>query len=223
MPHPSRYFQLPKTSTEEMMREWMARQMEANERMNNQVVELENRINQGLRNRQTIIKNLERQLEFLEKKFFRIESFPHTTNTKPRHESFYKPPSIRNENDKGDVTAIEEDAINPIPTMPNPNLIKYNSPFLKNSTVHIPYTNAKTFADDVLLNNVGDKELKSIDDVGNGVLTKKEIKKDKMGMLKEHNKEWKLNEKVVAHNEEVYHYQLHPTEIPNLNHIIKES
>ncbi|GJZ01281.1 hypothetical protein Tco_0519242 [Tanacetum coccineum] len=177
MPHPSRYFKLPKTSTEEMMREWMARQMEANERMNNQVVELENRINQGLRNRQTIIKNLERQLEFLEKKFFRIESFPHTTNTKPRHEFVYKPPSIRNENDKGDVKFIEEDAIKPIPTMPNPSLINSNSPnvppFLKDSTVNIPYTNAKTFADDVLLNHVGDKELNSIDGVGYEVLTKK--------------------------------------------------
>ncbi|GJS53047.1 hypothetical protein Tco_0626409 [Tanacetum coccineum] len=59
MPHPSRYFELPKTSTEEMMREWMARKTEANERMKNKVVELENQINQGLRNRQAIIKNLE--------------------------------------------------------------------------------------------------------------------------------------------------------------------
>ncbi|GJZ68814.1 hypothetical protein Tco_0632364 [Tanacetum coccineum] len=188
----------------------------------NYVVELERQIDQGLRNRLAIIENLERQFEYLVK-ILQTESLPRTIDSKTRHEFVYKPPSIRNENDKGDVAAIEEDAINPIPTMPNPNLIKYNSPFLKNSTVHIPYTNAKTFADDVLLNNVGDKELKSIDDVGNGVLTKKEIKKDKMGMLKEHNKEWKLNEKVVPHNEEVYHYQLHPTEIPHLNHIIKES
>ncbi|GKD87914.1 hypothetical protein Tco_1359068 [Tanacetum coccineum] len=133
------------------------------------------------------------------------------------YESVYKPPSIRNENDKGDVAAIEEDAIKPIPTMSNPSLIKYNSPFLKNSTMHILYTNAKTFVDDVLLNNVGDKELKSIDDVGNGVLTKKEIMKDDKGMPKEPNKEWKLNEKVVPYNENVYHYQWHPTEIPHLN------
>ncbi|GJY63635.1 hypothetical protein Tco_0465095 [Tanacetum coccineum] len=40
-----------------------------------------------------------------------------------------------------------------------------------NCTVHIPYMNAKTFADDVLLNNVGDKELKSIDSVGTGKIT----------------------------------------------------
>nr|GEY52701.1 hypothetical protein [Tanacetum cinerariifolium] len=33
MPHPSRYFKIPKTSSEEMMRKWMASQMEANEHM----------------------------------------------------------------------------------------------------------------------------------------------------------------------------------------------
>ncbi|GJY48801.1 reverse transcriptase domain-containing protein [Tanacetum coccineum] len=41
IPHPSRYFELSKTSPEEMMREWMTRQIEANERMKDQVVELE--------------------------------------------------------------------------------------------------------------------------------------------------------------------------------------
>ncbi|GKD60454.1 hypothetical protein Tco_1297963 [Tanacetum coccineum] len=86
---------------EEMMREWMTRQMEANERMKNQ----------------------------------------------------------------GDVKAIEEDEIKPIPIEPNPSPINSNSltvsPSLKDFTVHIPYTNAKTFKDDVLLNYVGDKELKS--------------------------------------------------------------
>ncbi|GJT79152.1 hypothetical protein Tco_1053494 [Tanacetum coccineum] len=41
-------------------------------------------------------------------------------------------------------------------------------------TAHIPYTNVKMFADDVLLNHVGDKELKSFDRVGNSLLTKKE-------------------------------------------------
>nr|GEZ61187.1 hypothetical protein [Tanacetum cinerariifolium] len=60
--------------------------------------------------------------------------------------------------------------------------------------MHIPYTNAKTFADDVLPNHVGDKELKSF----NGVrIRRKNIKKDEKGVPKEHNKEWKLNEKVV--------------------------
>ncbi|GJY36578.1 reverse transcriptase domain-containing protein [Tanacetum coccineum] len=36
MPRPSRYFEFTETSTEEMMREWMASQTEANERMKNQ-------------------------------------------------------------------------------------------------------------------------------------------------------------------------------------------
>ncbi|GKA18766.1 hypothetical protein Tco_0698681 [Tanacetum coccineum] len=108
--------------------------------------------------------------------------------------------------------------------MPNPNLINSNSPtvspYLKDCTVHIPYTNAKTFADDVLPNHVGDKELKSIDGVGTGRMTKKE-KKKYMGLPKEPNKEWKLNDKAVPHN--VYHYLWHPTEILHLNCIIKES
>nr|GEV11218.1 hypothetical protein [Tanacetum cinerariifolium] len=41
----------------------------------------------------------------------------------------------------------------------------------------------------VMPNHVGDKELKYVDGVRNGVLTKNEIKKDEMGMPKEHNKE----------------------------------
>nr|GEV31136.1 hypothetical protein [Tanacetum cinerariifolium] len=131
MPHPSRYFKLPKTLTGEMMREWMAMKTKANKRMKNQPP----------------------------------KSLPHTTSTKPRHEFVYKPPFVRNKNDKGDVKDIEEDVIKPIPTIPNPNLINSNSltvpPFHEDCTVHIPYTNAKTFADDVLSNHVGDKELKS--------------------------------------------------------------
>nr|GEX21204.1 hypothetical protein [Tanacetum cinerariifolium] len=87
-----------------------------------------------------------------------------------------------NENDKGDV------AIEPIPTIPNPSLIKSNSPtvspFLKDCTMRIPYTNAKTFASDVSMNNVGDKELKSID----GVVIRQMTKKDDMGFPKEPNK-----------------------------------
>ncbi|GJT77494.1 hypothetical protein Tco_1044219 [Tanacetum coccineum] len=42
----------------------------------------------------------------------------------------------------------------------------------------------------------GDEELKSIGGVGNGLLTKKEIKKNDRGVSKEPNKERKLNEKV---------------------------
>ncbi|GJU87195.1 hypothetical protein Tco_1294741 [Tanacetum coccineum] len=193
-------------------------------RMKNQMVELENQINQGLRNRQAIIENLKRQFKYLEK-IQHSKSLPHTINMKPRHEFVYKPPSIRNENDKGDAEFIEEDVTKPIPTMPNPNLINSNSPsvspFLKDCTVHIPYTNAKTFADNVLSNHVGNKELKSYDGVGTGRMIKKE--KDEEGMPKEPNKEWKLNEKVVPHNKEVYHHQWHPTEIPHLNRIVKES
>ncbi|GJU70766.1 hypothetical protein Tco_1262171 [Tanacetum coccineum] len=133
-----------------MMKEWMARQMEANKRMKNEVVELENRINQGLWNRHAIIENLERQFTYLEK------------------------------------------------------------------TQH-----SKSLPHDVLPNHVGDKEFKLIDGVGIGRMPK--IKKDEMGMPKEPNKEWKLNEKEVPHNEEVYHYIWHLTKIPHLNRIIKES
>ncbi|GKB02746.1 hypothetical protein Tco_0830835, partial [Tanacetum coccineum] len=85
----------------------------------------------------------------------------------------------------------EENEIKPIPTMPNPNPIKSDSPivspFLKDCTVHIPYTNTKTFVDNVLPNHVGDEEFKSIG--GIGMLTKKKIKKDDIGMPKELNKE----------------------------------
>ncbi|GJW89745.1 reverse transcriptase domain-containing protein [Tanacetum coccineum] len=59
----------------------------------------------------------------------------------------------------------------------------------KDSTMHIPYMNAKTFAYDVLPNHVDDKELKSMDDVENGSLIKKEIKKDANGVPKELKKE----------------------------------
>ncbi|GKA59230.1 hypothetical protein Tco_0962074 [Tanacetum coccineum] len=125
MPHPSQYFKTPEASTEEMIREWMARQMEVNERMKNQVVELESRINQGLK----------------------------------------KPPSNYRELGEADCA------------------------------VHIPYTNAKTFADNVLLNHVGDKEFKLIDGVGIGRMKNKE--KEDNGVLKEPNKELKLNDKVM--------------------------
>nr|GEV14477.1 hypothetical protein [Tanacetum cinerariifolium] len=57
--------------------------------------------------------------------------------------------------------------------------------------------NAKMFEEVVLPNHVGDKELKSIIDVGTGKMTKKGIKKDDMEFPKEPSKEWKLNEKVV--------------------------
>ncbi|GKE21622.1 hypothetical protein Tco_1433134 [Tanacetum coccineum] len=150
-----------------MMREWMASQTKANERMKNQVVELENQINQGLRNHQAIIQNLERQFEFL----LPTEILPPTKNMKPRHEIVYKIPSIQNDNDKGDVKFNEEEETEPNPTMPNPNLIMSNSPtvspFLKDCTVHILYTQAKVFEHDEISNQVGDKELLSIVGIGN--------------------------------------------------------
>ncbi|GJU18780.1 hypothetical protein Tco_1146746 [Tanacetum coccineum] len=173
----------------------------------------ERQINQGLRNRQSIIENLKRQFKYLEKTQH-TKSLPRSTNTKLKHEFLYKPPSIRNDNDKRDVK------IKPILTMPNPNQIHSSSstvsPFLKDCIVHIPYTNVKTFTDDVLPNHVGNKELKSIDGVGNGVLTKKETKKenDNRGMPKEPNNEWKLNEKAIPYNKDFYHYLWHPAEIP---------
>ncbi|GJV68713.1 hypothetical protein Tco_1484222 [Tanacetum coccineum] len=152
----------------------MARQTEANEHMKNQVVELKRQINQGF--------------NYLEKTQH-TKSLPRTINTKPRYEIIYNPPSIRNENKKGGVKFIEEDAIKPIPTMPNLSLIISNSPsvspYLKDCIVHIPYTNANMFADDVLPNHVGDEELNSIDGVGAGKMTKKKNK----GMPKELNKE----------------------------------
>ncbi|GKF48543.1 hypothetical protein Tco_0141794, partial [Tanacetum coccineum] len=114
--------------------------------------------------------------EYLEK-IKQTKSLPHTTNTKLRHESVYKSPSIQKENDKGDVKSIKEYKIKHIPTMPKLNPINSNTltvlPFLKDCTVHISYTNAKTFTNDVLLNDVGGEELRSMDGGGDGVMTKK--------------------------------------------------
>ncbi|GKA91195.1 hypothetical protein Tco_0813065 [Tanacetum coccineum] len=167
--HPSRYFEFTETSTEEMMREWMASQTKTNKRMKNQVIELENQINQGLRNHQAIIQNLERQFEFL----LPTETLPPSTNTKPIHDIVYNIPSIRNDNNKGDVKFIEEEETEPNPTMPNLNLIMCNSPtaspFLKDCTVHISYTQEKVFEHDEISINVGDKELISFVGIENEV------------------------------------------------------
>nr|GFA67445.1 hypothetical protein [Tanacetum cinerariifolium] len=71
--------------------------------------------------------------------------------------------------------------------MPNPKPIKSNSPtvspFLKDCIVHISYANVKTFVDDVLLNHVGEDELKSFDGVGTRRMTNKE--KNENGVPKE--------------------------------------
>ncbi|GJW93244.1 hypothetical protein Tco_0172916 [Tanacetum coccineum] len=57
--------------------------------------------------------------------------------------------------------------------MPNPNLIMSNSPtvslFLKDCTVHIPYTQEKVFEHDEISNHVGNKELISFIGIGNEV------------------------------------------------------
>ncbi|GJX57803.1 hypothetical protein Tco_0287700 [Tanacetum coccineum] len=140
------------------------------------MVELERQINQGLRNHQAIIQNLERQFESLNEKIQPTKSLPHTTKPKSRQEVMektYKLPSNRNENDKGDVEIIEEDQIKPIPTMPNPSPIMSNSPtvspFLKDCTVHIPYAQEKVFEHDKMSNHVIDEELNKIGGVGNKV------------------------------------------------------
>ncbi|GKD19061.1 hypothetical protein Tco_1208219 [Tanacetum coccineum] len=59
MPHLSQYYEIPETSMEKMILEWMAILIEANENLKNQVVELEHQINQGIMNHQSIIKDLE--------------------------------------------------------------------------------------------------------------------------------------------------------------------
>ncbi|GJS13390.1 hypothetical protein Tco_0407862 [Tanacetum coccineum] len=187
--HPSRYFKFTKTSTEEMMREWMASQTKANERMKNQFL-------------------------------LPTKTLPRTTNTKPRHEIVYNTPSIRNDNDKGDVKFIEEEETEPNLTMPNPNLIMSNSPivppFLKDCTVHIPYTQEKVFEYDEILNDVGNKELISFVGIGNEV-SKGNIKDTKN--LKRPN----LSPSLVEYIPKIPYSQALKREISHLNRIIKES
>ncbi|GJZ09353.1 hypothetical protein Tco_0543636 [Tanacetum coccineum] len=215
-PHPSRYFEFTKTLTEEMMREWMASQTKANERTKNQVVELENQINQGLRNHQTIIQNLERQFKFL----LPTKTFPPAINTKPRHENVYNIPSIQNNNDKGDVKFIEEEETEPNPTMPNSNLIMSNSPtvssFLKDCTVHIPYTQEKVFEHGEISNHVGDKELISFVGIGN------EVSKGNIEDT-ENPKRPNVSPSLVEYIPKIPYPQALKMEISNLNRIIKES
>ncbi|GJV71402.1 hypothetical protein Tco_1491397 [Tanacetum coccineum] len=96
---------------------------------------------------------------------------------------------LKDMRDGRDVEFIEEYEIKPILTMPNPSLIMFNSPigspFPKDYTVHIPKIQEKVFKHDKMLNHVDDEELKSF------------VEKDEVGLPKEPNKEWKLNEKVV--------------------------
>ncbi|GKB28988.1 hypothetical protein Tco_0868389 [Tanacetum coccineum] len=200
----------------EMMREWMASQTVANECMKNQVVELENQINQGLRNHQAIIQNLERQFKFL----LPTKSLPRTTNTKPRHDIVYNIPSIQNNNDKGDVKFIEEEETEPNPAMPNPNLIEANSPtvspFLKDCTVHIPYTQEKVFEQDEISNHVGEKELISFVGIGNEV-SKGNIKETK------NPKRPNVSPSLVEYIPKIPYPQALKREISDLNRIVKES
>ncbi|GKB02517.1 hypothetical protein Tco_0830606 [Tanacetum coccineum] len=84
--------------------------------------------------------------------------------------------------------------------MPILNPIEANSPtvspFPKDCTVHIPYMDAKMFSAVVLLNHVGEKEFKLIVGDGIGVLTKKNIKKNDMGLSKEPAIEWNMERKI---------------------------
>ncbi|GKB48105.1 hypothetical protein Tco_0898858 [Tanacetum coccineum] len=109
-----------------MTRDWMASQIEANERMKKHAVELKRKINQGVRNHQAIIHHLERKLKFLnmEMKVQRIISLPRTTIPKfiqEDVEGIFKPPAIQNEHENNDVETVEEDDIELIPTMLNPS------------------------------------------------------------------------------------------------------
>ncbi|GKA28959.1 hypothetical protein Tco_0931281 [Tanacetum coccineum] len=116
-----------------------------------------------MRNRQAIIENLKRQFKYLEKTQH-TKSLPRTINTKLRHEIVYKPPSVGNENDKGDVKAIKDDENEPIPTVPNPSRIKSNSPTELKSTDGVGNrVLAKKEKDDVAGNGGGCLEVKSID------------------------------------------------------------
>ncbi|GKD17864.1 reverse transcriptase domain-containing protein [Tanacetum coccineum] len=202
--------------SEEMMREWMDSQTKANERTKNQVVELENQINQGLRNHQTIIQNLERQFEFL----LPTKTFPPAINTKPRHDNVYNIPLIRNNNDKGDVKFIEEEETEPNPTMLNLNLIMSNSPtvslFLKDCTVHIPYTQEKVFEHGEISNHVGDKELISYVGIGN------EVSKGNIEDT-ENPKRPNVSPSLMEYIPKIPYPQALKMEISNLNRIIKES
>ncbi|GJV16711.1 peptidase C48, SUMO/sentrin/Ubl1 [Tanacetum coccineum] len=95
---------MPKASTNDMMREWIAILIEANKNMKNQ---------------------------FLEKKIQRTNFLPDTTKPKSGQDvvdGVYKPPSNRNENDKGDVEFIKENETQPIPIIQNSKLINSNSP-----------------------------------------------------------------------------------------------
>ncbi|GJR13584.1 hypothetical protein Tco_0796236 [Tanacetum coccineum] len=184
--------------------------------MKNQVVELENQINQGLRNHQAIIQNLERQFEF----FFPTETLPPAINTKPRHEIVYKIPSIQNNNDKGDVKFIEEEETEPNLTMPNPNLIMSNSltvsPLLKDCTVHILYTQEKVFEHDEISNHVGDKELISFVGIGN------EVSKGNITDTK-NPKRPNVSPSLVKYIPKIPYPQALKREISYLNRIVKES
>ncbi|GKE21435.1 reverse transcriptase domain-containing protein [Tanacetum coccineum] len=154
--HPSRYFEFTKTSTEEMMREWMASQTEANERMKNQ----------------------------------------------------------------GDVKFIKEEETEPNPTKPNPNLIMSNSPtvspFLKDCTMHIPYTQEKVFEHDEISNHVGDKELISFVGIENE-LSKRNIKDT------ENPKRPNVSPSLVEYIPKISYPQSLKREISHLNRIVKES
>nr|GEW76123.1 hypothetical protein [Tanacetum cinerariifolium] len=119
-----------------MMGEWMASQIKANERMKDHVVKLDRQIMQGLRNHQAMIEDLERKFNI----FIRRSSIPNPILV----------PQVPNRDmslSTNHPLLIEEDEIEPILAMTNPSPTMYNSPtvspFAKDCTVHIPYTQKK--------------------------------------------------------------------------------
>nr|GEU60560.1 hypothetical protein [Tanacetum cinerariifolium] len=120
----------------------------------------------------------------------------------------------------GDVKFIENEETEPNPTMPNPNLIMSNSsnvsPFLKDCTVHIPYTQENVFEHDEILNHVGDKELISFVGVGNK-LSKGNIEDT------ENPKRPNVSPSLVEYIPKIPYPQALTREISDLNRIIKES
>ncbi|GJX20563.1 hypothetical protein Tco_0223240 [Tanacetum coccineum] len=148
------------------------------------------------------------------------ETLPLATNTKLRHEIIYNIPSIRNDNDKGDVKLIEEEETEPNLTMRNPNLIMTNSPtvlpFLKDCTVHFLYTQEKVFEHDEISNHVGDKELISFVDIEN------EASKENIEDT-ENPKRPNVSHSLVEYIPKIPYPQALKREISHLNRIIKES
>ncbi|GJY67627.1 reverse transcriptase domain-containing protein [Tanacetum coccineum] len=114
----------------------------------------------------------------------------------------------------------EEEENEPNPTMPNPNLIMSNSPnvspFLKDCTVHIPYTQEKVFKHDKISNHVDDKELISFVGIENEV-SKGDIEDT------ENPKRPNVSPSLMESIPKIPYPQALKREISNLNRIVKQS